>query len=360
MTQIVKLNKFTYYRKDAEEVRMLCVTRAIPFIVISFSSLLISVGLAPAPSAWADASDASALAGEIVVVQGKVMIRSEKDGPGSGVSRVAEAGGAVYPDDVVNTSSESKIKILLKDKSIIDLGPSSLFKVDHFDGAQGTTGRKVDLSMAYGTMRTAVTQKLTGTGRFKVHTPSATMGVRGTEFVVQSDLQPDNKSQNTTQVTVLQGAVAVASHEPTSAAGNTSGAVVLTPGMQMQTNNFALSGQSGSSTPKTLDTSQMTALSSSTKIADLTFQKAVTIDPNQSSSSQNRDPASSGSGSGSSTDNSISHSVITTTVALPPPPPVTPAALGVPGAFAPNTAITQTPVNPLGTPTRLHVVIVTQ
>jgi hypothetical protein len=349
MTQIVKLNKFTYYRKDAEEVRMLCVTRLITFLFLA----TLSISLTAMDSVWADSPDGTPLAGEIVVVQGKVMIRAEKDGPGSGVSRIAEAGGPIYPDDVINTASESKIKILLKDKSIIDLGPSSLFKVDHFDGAQGTTGRKVDLSMAYGTMRTAVTQKLSGTGRFKVHTPSATMGVRGTEFVVQSDLQPDNKTNNTTQVTVLQGAVAVSSAQQGTASGPS--IAVLTPGMQLQTNNFGSASDQAVTPPKTLDSNQITALSTSTKVADTIFQKAVTVDPNQTSS-QGRDPAST---SGGSSDSS-SHSIITTTVAVPPPPVVTPSALGVPGAFSPSTAITQTPVNPLGTPTRLHVVIVTQ
>lgn len=341
MTQIVKLNKLSYYRKDSKEVRMAGITHSFILLCLVLSS----------SSAFSD--EASPIAGEIVIVEGKVMIRSEKQGPTFGVTRVAEAGGPIYPEDVINTSSLSKIKILLKDKSIVDLGPSSLFKVDHFDNADGTTKRKVDLSMAYGTMRAAVSQKVDNGGRFKVKTPSATMGVRGTEFLVQSDLEKDNKQNSTTQVTVLQGEVGVGALKNGSASSS-SPVIGLTAGMQMQTTNYSNQGLSAGSTskPQSISASQMSSMSSSFKLSDNTFKNAVTIDP-QSGSSQGREPASSGSSSSASKPAPI------ISIAIPAPPPITPADLGVPGAFHPSLAISQTPVNPLGVPKRLHVVIQT-
>ncbi|MCM2322108.1 MAG: FecR domain-containing protein [Oligoflexia bacterium] len=78
------------------------------------------------------------------------------------------------------------MKLLFNDKSIVEIGPSSLFHVDGFKGNQGGD-REVDVTMLYGSVRTAVTKPLTGKGKFRVKTPTATMGVRGTEFVVRSD-----------------------------------------------------------------------------------------------------------------------------------------------------------------------------
>jgi hypothetical protein len=152
-------------------------------------------------------------------------------------------------------------------------------------------------------------------------------------------------------VTVLQGEVGVASSNAQNA--SSSAVVGLTAGMQMQTANYAMGtlGPGATGKPMALSMNQLSTLASSAKVSDTIFQKAVTIDPAQPSDSTNRDPASSGSGT--------VKPAITTTVAIPPPPPVSPAALGVPGAFAPNTAIAQTPVNPLGSLKRLHVVILT-
>src|SRR6185437_15211357 len=70
----------------------------------------------------------------------------------------------------------------------LDIGASALFNVNRFQVNHGAD-RKVDLGMMYGTLRASVTKKIDPIrGRFRVHTPSATMGVRGTEFVIKTDV----------------------------------------------------------------------------------------------------------------------------------------------------------------------------
>ncbi|MBU6376102.1 MAG: FecR domain-containing protein, partial [Bdellovibrionales bacterium] len=164
----------------------------------------------------------SELAGRMVSVTGKVMIRQEA-GSHSKNLRPAQPGKEVFVGDVISTPSDGRVKILLQDRSILDIGPSSLFRVDQMKIASAQN-RQVASTMAYGSVRAAVTKKLEGRSQFKVRTSSATMGVRGTEFVVKSDLHdlqglknlsqskieklPEHQYSNT-EVTVLQGKVEV-------------------------------------------------------------------------------------------------------------------------------------------------------
>ncbi len=281
------------------------------------------------------------VAGEVVSVVGSVFVRSDRkadDTSEDGKSHSIKPGDYIYADDIINTASSGRIKVLLKDKTIVDLGPSALFKVDKFDNKDGSSAREAEVSLAYGTMRAAVTQKITGGGKFKVRTPSATMGVRGTEFVIKSEIRdmkdigrllnhsegalpPSGFSQAATQaqaggsteVTVLQGKVEVARKDfdasANAAAGRTpasvngaagtagggganSGIVALSAGNQLTSRQS--DGGAALEKPATVDSGKLASLSSSVKTVDNTFQKAVTIDP---ASLASNPPASSSSGS---------------------------------------------------------------
>src|SRR4051794_3578378 len=77
----------------------------------------------------ARAAEASATAGKVVSIDGKVLIRQD-DGQSAAVD--LKPGDQVKEGDVINTSSNGKVKLLLEDKTILDLGPSALFKVQKF------------------------------------------------------------------------------------------------------------------------------------------------------------------------------------------------------------------------------------
>ena len=261
-------------------------------------------------------------AGEVVSVQGSVFVRPDGRKAGHEL-KPAKAGDSVYAGDVVNTPSNGKIKILMKDKSIIDLGSSALFKVEHFSGNSGSD-RQADVSMMYGTMRAAITQKITGKGRFNVRTPAATMGVRGTEFVVKSEVRNMNEIRHVvmnpgkplpvvpaipaglgkgalgrpdaprvpglkalqpeaakTEITVLQGQVDVKKGLEKPKDGRAPSAVTepkvvsLTAGTQL----VAKQGDVAPMKAVTLNTKQLAAITQEVRVADNTFQKAITIDP---------------------------------------------------------------------------------
>jgi hypothetical protein len=301
--------------------------------------------------------------------------------------RTAKAGDSVFAQDVINTGSDGRIKVLMKDKSIIDLGPSALFKIDHFKGKNGAADREVDVSMVYGTMRAAVTQKLEGKGKFKVKTPSATMGVRGTEFVVKSEisdmkdvskllnntsgaLPPSSLASSqgsdakaSTEVSVLQGKVDVGKKDfnaSAMSAGRTpasAGVVSLTAGTQIST---SLSNAT-IAPPKAMDAVQMKAIATEAKVVDTTFQKAVIVEnPNPSSNgngSQGRSPAS--TGEHGFNPEGVHRDLASAEIPLPPPPNVRPIDLNIPGSLGPNQIFNQPPINTQGIMKRLHITITT-
>jgi hypothetical protein len=169
-------------------------------------------------------------AGEVVSVSGLVFVRPDSK-ENQKAPKPAKPGDSVRPGDVINTSSNGAIKILLKDKSVIDLGASTMFKVNAFN-KQGGADRQVDLQIGYGTVRAAVTQKLKGKGAFKLRTPSATMGVRGTiafgEVKAGDNLGSSRGAPGNTTFLITQGQGVVTSN----GGAARSPEIVLNPGDQ--------------------------------------------------------------------------------------------------------------------------------
>lgn len=265
------------------------------------------------------AAEKQEVAGEVVSVKGMVFIR--QDGrASSGAPRAAQPGDVLRANDLINTASNGSVKLLMKDKTIVDLGASALFKIDKYKH-NGGSDREVEMNMVYGTLRGAVTQKVTGKGKFHLKTPTATMGVRGTEFVVKSEVKsldemkhavtkpgtamtpppgsPESKpgapkqEVAKTEITVLQGKVEVAQKpselekkaNPGAAAPK---AVALTAGTQLVTTSADAAKGDKMEAPKItkLDTTQLQQVSASAKVADNTFQNAVVIDTSADSGSQ--------------------------------------------------------------------------
>lgn len=304
-------------------------------------------------------------AGTIVSVAGVVFVRA--DGKLSAGLQPAKPGDKVFPNDVINTSSNGKVKVLMKDKTIVDVGPAALFKVDHFNKNTGTD-READVTMMYGTVRLAVTQKISGKGRFRVRTPSATMGVRGTEFIVKSEVKtmeqvrqavantdkafaaaptlsvPNSApgSETKTEVTVLQGQVDVGKSDPASGRSPSADKVVsLTAGMQLATKQ----NENQLSKPVTLDQNQLASVAALSKVQDNTFARAVVIDSADNGMS----------GVGEATRAAIAQSFV-----VPTAPPVSMGDVGFAGTFGANQIFNQPSLNQQAGLKRLRVIVITQ
>src|SRR5947209_6769033 len=97
MTQIVRLEPPTYHEK----------MRHVIHFTLGLSSVLLM-----ASSAWAE-SVTNAPAGDIVNVSGTVLLRSDAAAAGQLKMRTAKAGDSVFAQDVINTGSDGRIKVLM-------------------------------------------------------------------------------------------------------------------------------------------------------------------------------------------------------------------------------------------------------
>lgn len=221
-------------------------------------------------------------AGKVVTVNGLVLLRNENDPNSKG--KPVQVGDEFEEGAIINSSSGGSAKLLMSDRTIIDLGPSTLFKVSEFK-TKNVGDRQVDMSMDYGKIRASVNKPLNSKGQFNIRTKTATMGVRGTEFVVAAGLDNAPKTLSPgapapvseTQITVLHGEVATKTE---------SGSYSLPAGSQITTGGTPGGGGAKGEPPKVvkLSAEQMTAVSVSSKQNDTTFVNAVNIENN----SQNR------------------------------------------------------------------------
>ena len=127
-------------------------------------------------SALAMAADA----GEVKVVQGRAYVER-------GGERLAlRVGMPVREADRVVTGPDGTVGITFADNSLLSLGPNSDFAIDRFVFDSTTHAGQFDSRLAKGTL-TGVSGKIVKQSpeAMRVHTPSAIMGVRGTEFAVQ-------------------------------------------------------------------------------------------------------------------------------------------------------------------------------
>jgi FecR protein len=91
-------------------------------------------------------------------------------------------GDAVFRDEGVTTDAESSAKLVLKDDTNITIGPNSSIKLDRFVYSGAEQPGTIAIHLAKGTFR-----MVTGNAdknSYVITTPTAAIGVRGTEFFV--------------------------------------------------------------------------------------------------------------------------------------------------------------------------------
>lgn len=95
-------------------------------------------------------------------------------------------GDAVFENDRVKVSEQGSVGISFKDETLVGLGPGSNFVVNHYAYDPTSRTGKVETSIIKGTLRfvTGLIGK-SNPEAIKVHTPTATVGIRGTDFIVE-------------------------------------------------------------------------------------------------------------------------------------------------------------------------------
>ena len=119
-------------------------------------------------------------AGEIKVARGAAHIER-------GSERLpAKVGMPVQEADRVVTGTDGTVGITFADNSLLSIGPSSAFAIDRYVFDSTTHAGKFDSTLSKGTLA-VVSGKMVKQSPEAMHvrTPSAIMGVRGTDFVVR-------------------------------------------------------------------------------------------------------------------------------------------------------------------------------
>lgn len=156
--------------------------------IIIISCLLVVIGF-PALAAQSF--------GVLMVVKGSVKILKKDD-----TTTDARISSKVFPEDTVVTGKDSRAKIVMSDRNIINVLPDTKLRIDQY--INNEKEKNVRLSLIQGKVRNNVEQKYDNQkNRFEVKTATAVAGVRGTQFITSFD-----KQTNKTEIVTLKGEVA--------------------------------------------------------------------------------------------------------------------------------------------------------
>jgi hypothetical protein len=94
----------------------------------------------------------------------------------------------IQTSDTVLTGKDGSAGVTFTDNSLVSVGPNSVFKIEKYSFDTTTHAGEFEGSLSKGKLA-AVSGKMVKQSpeSMKIRTPSAVMGVRGTEFVVQVD-----------------------------------------------------------------------------------------------------------------------------------------------------------------------------
>ena len=148
------------------------------FRILPAGVLALAAGLASAQTPGA-ATDGRA--GTFKQVQGEVRLGRDDS------RALAKPGEAVRHGERIRTGKDSAASIVLKDGTVMTLGPDTTadLRQFQFDSTTQEGNLLVDLLQGSVRMVTGLLAKV-NPERFKVKTPTAVVGVRGTDFIVEA------------------------------------------------------------------------------------------------------------------------------------------------------------------------------
>lgn len=129
----------------------------------------------------------------VKVVKGKVMVED----------RELSKGAKIYANDLIQTPDNSYVVLDLIDLTTITLGPNSEFKAEKWS-YRTKNDRDAVFSVLKGQWRALIRSKSKTEDQLKIKTPTVSMGVRGTELLVNVH---NHGEKEITQIALLEGAI---------------------------------------------------------------------------------------------------------------------------------------------------------
>ena len=152
---------------------------------------------------FAEGSSVQAV-GEVQLVLGKAWLESAEHG-----RRSAEQSAKVYVTDRVVTGANGHVHLKFVDQALVAVRPDSELEIQRYEFNESAP----ELSSVKFRLEEGITRAISGDAaraarqRFRMNTPIADIGVRGTDFVVSA-------TETTTQATVNEGTIVVAPYSP--------------------------------------------------------------------------------------------------------------------------------------------------
>jgi hypothetical protein len=142
------------------------------------NALAMAVLFGLAAAAAAAASDI----GQVKIAKGQVTIERQ------GKAMPATVGARLQVADVVRTGADGSVGITMDDDSLLSAGPNSALSLDNYAFDSTTNQGRFNTSLNKGTLSVISGRIAKQTpDAMTVRTPTAILGVRGTEFVVSAN-----------------------------------------------------------------------------------------------------------------------------------------------------------------------------
>lgn len=150
---------------------------------LNFSLTALAALLIASTAALATAAPARAPVGSVTLVLGQATVVS----PG-GASQAVRRGSPINPGDRIETAPGGHVHIRFVDDALVSVRPSSRLVIEAYE----YNPAQVSQSQVRFTLQTGVARAISGAAaegakeRFRLNTPLVAIGVRGTDFVVNS------------------------------------------------------------------------------------------------------------------------------------------------------------------------------
>ena len=120
--------------------------------------------------------------GQIKVAKGQVSLERQ------GNTMPATVGARLQTADVIKTGADGSVGITMDDDSLLSVGPNSALSLDRYAFDSTTNQGRLDTSLNKGTLA-VISGRIAkqSPDAMTVRTPTAILGVRGTEFVVSTN-----------------------------------------------------------------------------------------------------------------------------------------------------------------------------
>jgi hypothetical protein len=130
---------------------------------------------------WAVAANAADI-GQVKIAKGQVTIERQ------GTTMPATVGARLQVADTVRTGADGSVGITMDDDSLLSAGPNSALSLDRYAFDSTTNQGRLDTSLNKGTL-SVISGRIAkqSPDAMTVRTPTAILGVRGTEFVVSAE-----------------------------------------------------------------------------------------------------------------------------------------------------------------------------